>query len=122
MKRENCNRQKLKREIKEELRKTGIILCIVLLASVLIRKNCVKREIFQAEATIKDYNLEAVISHRFVLSYEGEEYEIQGFECTDAQKNKYMKKVGEKIPVQVTKSDLWGKIKCTSLSFLENAE
>lgn len=60
-------------------------------------------------------------AYKFVLLYEGKEYEIQEFKCTDAQKIKYMKKMGEEVPVQVTKSDLWG-IKWTSLSFLEDPE
>lgn len=119
--REDCNQEKLKREIKEELRNIGILLCIMMFAIVLIQKNCVKTETFQAEATIKDYDFETAISHRFVLSYEGKEYEIQEFECTDAQKAKYIKKIGEKVPVRVTKSNLWGN-KWTSLSFLEMKE
>lgn len=116
--------QELKREANEDSRKAGIILCIILLVSIFIgsavffvRKNCIKTEVFQAEATVKDFGA----AYKFVLLYEGKEYKIEECECTDAQRTKYMKKMGEEVPVQVTKSDLWG-IKWTSLSFLEDPE
>mgnify|MGYP004647027455 CR=1 FL=1 len=138
---ENCNRecegceddceeldqyiqQELKRKTRKDTYTAGIILCITLVASILIgsaiffvRKNCIKTEVFQAEATVKDFGA----AYKFVLLYEGKEYKIEECEYTDAQKIKYMKKMGEKIPVQVTKNDLWG-IEWTSLSFLENPE
>lgn len=116
--------QKLKKEASEDSRKAGITLCIILLVSIFIgsavffvRENCIKTEVFQAEATVKDFGA----GYKFVLLYEGKEYEIEESECTDAQKIKYMKKMGEEVPVQVTKNDLWG-IEWTSLSFLETPE
>lgn len=116
--------QKLRKEANEDSRKAGIALCIILLASILIgsavffiQENCIKTEVFQAEATVKDFGA----GYQFVLLYEGKEYEIEECECTDAQKIKYMKKMGEEVPVQVTKNDLWG-IEWTSLSFLEAPE
>lgn len=81
--------QELKRETNEDSRQAGIALCIILLVSILIgstvffiRKNCIKTEVFQAEATVKDFGA----AYKFILLYEGKEYKIEECEYTDAQK------------------------------------